>query len=81
MAVVRFNAYNLMSAYIATSGTHLFEAADGSMRLEYIRARFNPDDGVEFTLKQIDPATYQAASPGARYLCNLRDGSVLLEGP
>lgn len=80
VAAVRFSAYNLLDAYIATSGAHLFEAADGSMKLEYMRARFKPDDSVELTLKRIDPATYKPASPEQRYLCNRRDGSVLLRG-
>ncbi|MBS7700934.1 MULTISPECIES: VirK family protein [unclassified Chelatococcus] len=80
VAVIRFPAYNLLDAYIATSGTHLFEAADGTMKLEYVRARFKPDNAVELTLKRIDPATYQPASPISRYHCNLRDGSVQLKG-
>lgn len=80
VAVVRFFAYNLLDGYIATSGTHLFEAADGSMKLEYIRAHFKPDDTVELTLKPIDPTTYKPASPESRYLCNRRDGAVLLRG-
>ncbi|CAH1653578.1 VirK family protein [Chelatococcus asaccharovorans] len=79
-AVVRFFAYNLLDDYIATSGTHLFEATDGSMKLEYIRARFKPDDSVELTLRRIDPATYKPASPEQRYLCNRRDGAVQLKG-
>ena len=78
VAVVRFFAYNLLDAYIATSGTHLFEAADGSMKLAYIRAHFKPDDSVELSLKPIDPATYKPALPEQRYFCHRHDGAVLL---
>ncbi|MBX3537484.1 MAG: hypothetical protein KF735_07600 [Chelatococcus sp.] len=78
VGVLRFRAYNLTGAYIASSDTHLFEAADGSMKLEYIRARFKPDDSVELTLKRMNPATYNAESLTSYYRCNLRDGSVLL---
>jgi hypothetical protein len=35
-AALTFTTYNLTKQFIATSDTHLFEAANGSMLLEYI---------------------------------------------
>ena len=75
-ALPGFRVYNLATDLIATSVTHLFEAKDGTMTLEYVRARFYPGDGVEFTLKRLDPASYKPMGSSTTYRCSLRDGSV-----
>jgi hypothetical protein len=75
-ALPGFRSYNLASDFIATSVTHLFEAKDGAMTLEYVRARFYPNDAVDFTLKRLDPASYKSMGAATTYRCSLRDGSV-----
>jgi hypothetical protein len=75
-ALPAFRVYNLTNNFIATSTTHLFEAKDGAMTLEYVRGRFYPGDAVEFTLKRLDPASYKPMVPATTYRCSLRDGSV-----
>ena len=71
-----FRVYNLAADDIATSDTHLFEAKDGTMTLQYVRARFYPSDAVELTLKRLDPASYRPVSAATTYRYSLRDGSV-----
>jgi hypothetical protein len=80
-ALPGFRTYNLTADFIATSVTHLFEAADGSMTLQYVRARFYPNNAVEFTLKRLDPASYKLTGEAATYRCSLRDGSVRVKAP
>jgi len=71
-----FRVYNLAADDIATSDTHLFEAKDGTMTLQYVRARFYPSDAVELTLKRLDPTSYKPMGPATAYHCSLRDGSI-----
>lgn len=75
-AVLTFTTYNLTKQFIATSDTHLFEAANGAMLLAYTRLRAFPGNTVELQLKRLDPATYESVGPVKDLRCNLTDGSV-----
>jgi hypothetical protein len=76
IAAPNFTTYNLTPRFIATSQTHPFEASNGAMLLEYVRLRLFPDNTADLSLKQLNPATYEAVGPATVLRCRLTDGSI-----
>lgn len=76
-AVVRFQAWNVIDRWIATSDSHLFlSSKTGAMTLQYVRLRLTPDGLAHVYLRQLDPATMKPLSDATELTCKA-DGDGL----
>lgn len=81
-AVVRFQAWNVIDRWIATSDNHLFlSSKTGAMTLQYVRLRLTPDGGARVYLRQLDPTTFRPLEDATELACGTDSEALTFVSP